>query len=102
PDDGRELGLQGMINDLVMKAEEASLNPSKGGKHSSGKVCNEDGDWLLNLGNDKVLKNLKNKNVNTIARLISLAENNHETFDKIFQKDWNSSSLGSLKGASSP
>ncbi|QNM85705.1 methylmalonyl-CoA mutase family protein [Polaribacter pectinis] len=97
PDDGRELGLQGMINDLV----KASLNPSKGGKHSAGKVCNEDGDWLLELGNEKVLENLKNKNVNTIARLISLAENNHTDFEKIFQKDWSSSPLGKLDGASS-
>ncbi|WP_397445536.1 methylmalonyl-CoA mutase family protein [Polaribacter sp. R77954] len=111
PDDGRELGLQGMINDLVKKAEEshpyppkgkgnASLNPSKGGKHSNGKVCNEDGDWLLELGDEKVLENLKNKDVNTIARLISLAENNQTAFAKIFKKDWNSSPLGKLKGAS--
>ena len=95
PDDGRELGLQGMINDLV----KASLNPFKGGKHSNGKVCNEDGDWLLELGDEKVLEKLKNKDVNTIARLISLAENNQEAFAKIFNKDWNSSPLGRLGGA---
>lgn len=101
PDDGRELGLQGMINDLV----KASLNPSKGRKLQSysnfvGKVCNEDGDWLLELGDEKVLENLKNKEVTTIARLISLAENNHEAFAKIFNKEWNSSPLGRLGGAS--
>tara|TARA_R110002126_G_scaffold157104_1_gene304610 strand:+ start:41030 stop:44539 length:3510 start_codon:yes stop_codon:yes gene_type:complete len=90
PDDGRAMGLQGMINDLV----KASLSPSKGGEHSTGKVCNEDGDWLLELGQDKVLEKLKNKDVNTIARLISLTENNHEAFAKIF------SPLGKLKGAS--
>ena len=95
PDDGRELGLQGMINDLV----KASLNPSKGGKHSNGKVCNEDGDWLLELSDEKVLEKLKNKDVNTIARLISLAENNQEAFAKIFNKDWSSSPLGRLGGA---
>ena len=95
PDDGRELGLQGMINDLV----KASLNPFKGGKHSNGKVCNEDGDWLLELGDEKVLEKLKNKDVNTIARLISLAENNQEAFAKIFNKDWNSSPLRRLGGA---
>jgi methylmalonyl-CoA mutase len=97
PDDGRALGLQGMINDLV----QASLNPSEGGKHSAGKVCNEDGDWLLELGSEKVLENLKKKDINTIARLISLAENNHKDFDKIFNKDWSSSPLGKLEGASS-
>ncbi|SDS28606.1 methylmalonyl-CoA mutase [Polaribacter sp. KT25b] len=90
PDDGRELGLQGMINDLV----KASLNPP----HSAEKVCNEDGDWLLELGSEKVLENLKNKNVNTIARLISLAENNHTDFNKIFNKDWNSSPSERLGG----
>ncbi|WP_299013215.1 methylmalonyl-CoA mutase family protein [uncultured Polaribacter sp.] len=92
PDDGRKLGLQGMINDLV----KSSLNPSKGGKHSSGKVCNEDGSWLLELGSKKVLENLKNKDVNTIARLISLAENNHADFTKIF------SPLGKLKEDTTP
>lgn len=102
PDDGREMGLQGMINDLVEKAESPSLTLPKRNGTNAGKVCNEDGDWLLELGSDKVLENLKNKNVNTIARLISLAENNHEEFDKIFQKDWNSSPLGRLGGASSP
>ncbi len=87
PDDGRELGLQGMINDLVKKAEEPS---------EDGKVCNEDGDWLLELGSENVLENLKNKDINTIARLISLAENNHTDFAKIFPP------LGKIKGASSP
>jgi methylmalonyl-CoA mutase len=99
PDDGRAMGLQGMINDLVKTSEGASLNPSKGGKHSSGKVCNEDGDWLLDLGSEKVLENLKNKEATTIARLISLAENNHEDFNQIFNKDWSSSPLGKLDGA---
>ncbi len=75
PDDGREMGLQGMINDLV----KASLSPSKGGK-----ISNYDGDWLLELGQKKVLENLKNKDVNTISRLISLAENNQEDYKKVF------------------
>ncbi|WP_299669389.1 methylmalonyl-CoA mutase family protein [uncultured Polaribacter sp.] len=99
PDDGRSMGLQGMINDLVQKSE-APLNLPEGEKQSGGKVCNEDGDWLLELGSAKVLENLKNKEVNTIARLISLAENNHTDFEKIFRKDWNSSPLGRLGGAS--
>ncbi len=87
PDDGRELGLQGMINDLV----KASLNPSKGGKLAgSHKICNEDGSWLLELGNDKVFENLKNKDVNTIARLISLAENNHSEFEEVFSSVYSS------------
>ncbi|MCL4128692.1 UNVERIFIED_CONTAM: hypothetical protein GTU68_037919 [Idotea baltica] len=94
-----------MINDLVRKSDTAPLNLPKREKPQSnskknGKVCNEDGDWLLELDNDKVLENLKNKDVNTIARLISLAENNHKDFNQIFNKDWNSSPLGRLGGAS--
>ncbi|MBU3010634.1 methylmalonyl-CoA mutase family protein [Polaribacter vadi] len=101
PDDGRALGLQGMINDLVQKSEQAHPNLPKGKELQSdskndGKVCNEDGSWLLELGSEKVLENLKNKDVNTIARLISLAENNHIDFEQIF------SPLGKLKGASTP
>ncbi|WP_405564928.1 methylmalonyl-CoA mutase family protein [Polaribacter sp. Asnod6-C07] len=101
PDDGRALGLQGMINDLVQKSEQAHPNLPKGKELQSdskneGKVCNEDGSWLLELGSEKILENLKNKDVNTIARIISLAENNHIDFEQVF------SSLGKLKGASSP
>ena len=63
PDDGRELGLQGMINDLVMRCDTAvpDLKLSKG-KNLEGQ--------------------LEAKDVNTIARLISLAENKHELFEK--------------------
>ena len=53
----------------------------------------------MELGDEKVLEKLKNKDVNTIARLISLAENNQEAFAKIFNKDWSSSPLGRLGGA---
>ncbi|MDP4599873.1 MAG: methylmalonyl-CoA mutase family protein, partial [Polaribacter sp.] len=100
PDDGREMGLQGMINDLVMKAESPSRTLPKGKETNVGKVCNEDGDWLVDLGSEKVLENLKKKDVNTIARLISLAENNHADFDRVFQKEWNSSPLESSNGTS--
>lgn len=61
PDDGRALGLQGMINDLVQKSDFA---PHK-------------------LGIDKDFqKKIKEKNSNTIARLISIAENDNALFDK--------------------
>ena len=66
PDDGRAMGLQGMINDLIEK----SYFP----------VGNE-----LNLN----LDNLEDKNPKTIARLISSAENfpeiAKEAFDKIHE-----------------
>ncbi|AXP81850.1 Methylmalonyl-CoA mutase [Mariniflexile rhizosphaerae] len=73
PDDGRELGLQGMINDLVKQSDSAipSLILPKGkGMETS----------------------LKNKEVNTIARLISLAENRHQEFTEIFKPTGSSSS----------
>lgn len=64
PDDGRRLGLQGMINDLVSQSD-----------FSLGKTLNGEVDLL------------KEKNANAIARLISAAENFHdvhrETFDAL-------------------
>jgi len=69
PDDGREMGLQGMINDLVMKADFATpalQNPSQ------------------------LVENLQQKEVNTIARLISIAENRQEEFSQLFDSIKNS------------
>ncbi|MAW96519.1 MULTISPECIES: methylmalonyl-CoA mutase family protein [unclassified Leeuwenhoekiella] len=66
PDDGREMGLQGMINDLVQKADyktEASA--------------------LVEA--NQILQKLQAKDVNTIARLISLAENDHDAFKSYFE-----------------
>lgn len=65
PDDGRELGLQGMINDLVQKADVSPPTP-EGGASS-------------------IAEKLEVKEVNTIARLISLAENNPQDFHEVFQ-----------------
>lgn len=65
PDDGRELGLQGMINDMVEKADFPT------------------GDLVLPDGKD-VYQSLADKDVTTISRLISLAENREEDFLKVF------------------
>ncbi len=65
PDDGRAMGLQGMINDLVQQSDFPSPSPSL----PEGKG---------------VEQQIKNKDVNTIARLISLAENDQEQFHKLF------------------
>lgn len=65
PDDGRKLGLQGMINDMV---EHCDFDPS-----------------LLPDQNDHLEKSLQNNDKNTIARLISLAENHPEKFDDKFK-----------------
>ena len=71
PDDGREMGLQGMINDLVKQSDFAIGNK-------------------LNVDVD----NLKNKTSKTIARVISSAENfpdiAKETIAKIHIKNKNS------------
>ncbi len=63
PDDGREMGLQGMINEMISSCD---FNVSE-----------------LELPE---VQNIKKKDVNTIARYISLAENNHDTFQKYFSK----------------
>ena len=71
PDDGRSLGLQGMINDLV-KTSDFAL-----------------GDVL-----DVSMESLANKEIGSIARVISSAENFPEiakaTLDKIHKKNKNS------------
>lgn len=71
PDDGREMGLQGMINDLVEQSD-----------FPVGDRLNEEVDLL------------KEKNIGAIARLISAAENfpdvAKEAFDKIHKKNENS------------
>ena len=64
PDDGRKMGLQGMINDMIEKSDESlsqSLTDVKEIEHS-----------------------LKNKDVNTIARLITTAENDQNQFQQLF------------------
>ena len=65
PDDGRTMGLQGMINDVVKKSDfpNPSLDLPKG---------------------EGIQQLLRKKHDQTIARLISLAENRKDEFDKIF------------------
>jgi methylmalonyl-CoA mutase len=63
PDDGRSMGLQGMINDMLQKCDFAT------GINLNGEV-----------------KELAKKNPKAIAHLISCAENNHEEFKKVFSQ----------------
>ncbi len=65
PDDGRKMGLQGMINDMIARCD----NPVPPLKNSTNKILKD---------------HLAKKNPNTIARLISLAENRQEDFKKIY------------------
>ncbi|MEL4306946.1 methylmalonyl-CoA mutase family protein [Joostella sp. CR20] len=80
PDDGRAFGLQGMIDHLVENSDYAipSLTLPEG---------------------QNITEALQEKNVNVIARLISLAENNHDVFVKEFEKVDNSSPSGRSGGA---
>jgi methylmalonyl-CoA mutase len=65
PDDGRQLGLQGMINDLVAQSDFAV--PAMPFSEKSA-----------------VTKALKEKRIDSIARMISLAENRHDEFEALF------------------
>jgi methylmalonyl-CoA mutase len=68
PDDGRQMGLQGMINDLVQRCDVEVPKLKVGPKNN-------------------VAERVRKKDINTIARLISLAENRpdefHDHFDKV-------------------
>jgi methylmalonyl-CoA mutase len=63
PDDGRHMGLQGMVNDMIAQCDTPLAVISEG---------------------KRISELLKNKDVNTIARLISMAENRQDKFQKIF------------------
>ena len=65
PDDGRKMGLQGMINDLVRQSD----------------FCLSE---LAFPGKKRIGESLRNKDTNTIARLITLAENRPKEFKEIF------------------
>jgi len=60
PDDGREMGLQGMINNMI---EQCDTSPTP------------------TLPEEKGVVHLKTSDVNTIARLISIAENNNDLYN---------------------
>lgn len=66
PDDGREMGLQGMINDLVQNSDTSNQ--------------------LTLPENFRLNGKLEKKDINTIARLITVAENEPEKFKNIFDK----------------
>ncbi len=65
PDDGREMGLQGMINDLVEKSDYETV-PS-----------------IEDL--DGAIERLGGKNIRDIARTITAAENDADAFSKAFE-----------------
>jgi methylmalonyl-CoA mutase len=62
PDDGRSLGLQGMINDLL-------------------RTC----DFPTGFNLNGEVQHLSKKDIKSIAKLISAAENNHAAFEQVFK-----------------
>ena len=66
PDDGREMGLQGMINDLVERSDYKTINS------------------IEEL--DGALDRLPEKNIIDLARSITAAENNADDFSKALSK----------------
>ena len=63
PDDGRKMGLQGMINDLIKKS-----------------------DFLIGKKLNGGISKIKDKNINAIARMISAAENCPKDHTNILEK----------------
>jgi methylmalonyl-CoA mutase len=76
PDDGRSLGLQGMINDLMEKSDSPTNLPK-------GEATRYPGKNIYNL-NGQLGTEIKSKNPKYIGQLISCAENDNENFQKIF------------------
>lgn len=63
PDDGRKMGLQGMINDLIEKS-----------------------DFRLDAGFDMAVKDIHSSNHNVLSRLITLADNKSSSIKSVFKK----------------
>lgn len=80
PDDGRALGLQGMINDLLKKSDFSTYLKKSQVTISDG---SEEEELQPTHEIEALTQNLVQKNHQEIARLISIAENYPETFDKI-------------------
>ncbi|MFI5219639.1 MAG: methylmalonyl-CoA mutase family protein [Bacteroidia bacterium] len=78
PDDGRSMGLQGMINDMLSKCDFVA------GDKLNGEI-------------DALTK----KNPKAIAHLISAAENNHAEFEEVFSK-FRKSTNGKPETAAAP
>ncbi|RTE53042.1 methylmalonyl-CoA mutase [Arenibacter aquaticus] len=71
PDDGRTLGLQGMVNDLVRQSDFSVLGYN-------------------DQSHKELMQSLRMKEVGGIARLITMAENSEEEFAAVLSKvNWN-------------
>jgi len=78
PDDGRSMGLQGMINDVLKKCDSPSNLPK-------GEAQRYTGENIYTL-NGQLSKVIKEQNHKYIGQLISCAENDQENFKKMFSQ----------------
>ena len=101
PDDGRSMGLQGMINDMLSKCDFPTGNPSSFLQENNEKNHDHEMDSDTILKKESILSLLKKKNFKVIAGLISCAENDHSTFEKL-TKDFLPRPNLKMNGHSSP
>ncbi|HAI76591.1 MAG TPA: methylmalonyl-CoA mutase [Microscillaceae bacterium] len=79
PDDGRAMGLQGMINDVLMKSDFSTYNPEKAKKAAlAGTVIEEEISEIEDL-----IEKSQQQDHQSIARLISVAENYPEIYRQV-------------------
>ncbi|GAB4124436.1 MAG: methylmalonyl-CoA mutase family protein [Raineya sp.] len=77
PDDGRAMGLQGMINDLLQKCDFSTFSPKPLGNIESSAASQPQEDT------ETLLAEARKKSHLAIGRLISIAENYPETYSQI-------------------
>jgi isobutyryl-CoA mutase len=85
PDDGRAMGLQGMINDLIVKSDFSTFKTKRKKVLANGDVEEivEESE-LDNL--DFLMQNLSTENSKIIGRMITIAEN-HTEYYQLFQNE---------------
>ncbi len=76
PDDGRAMGLQGMINDLMIKCDFSTFNPEK--KAALALAGNEVEEEISEI--EQIVAKAAQKDHLSIGRLISIAENYPEFY----------------------
>jgi methylmalonyl-CoA mutase len=82
PDDGRAMGLQGMINDLMMKSDFSTFKPKRKKVLANGEIEEiiEENE-LDNL--DFLMQNLSTENPKVIGRMITIAENHTDNYQLV-------------------
>lgn len=79
PDDGRAMGLQGMINDLIIKSDYATYKTKRKQILANGEI--EEITEKSELDNlDFLMQNLSTENAKVIGRMITIAENHTEDY----------------------